>query len=124
MADARRVRKHLETELRRVEGQLREMGTEPTPLDSPLPSGGITRIGDFYDLAMASEAKEMAYEIRSRLVKRLADLREALHRLRDGTYGQCGDCGRRIPERRLLAMPEATLCVPCQERRERAPVGH
>jgi len=120
----RRIRNHLETELRRVEDQLRAMGTGPIPVESPAPSGEIAGIGDFYDFALASEAKEMAYEIRSRLVKRLADLRDALRRLQEGKYGQCGDCGRPISEGRLLAMPEANLCVPCQERRERATAGH
>ena len=61
----------------------------------------------------------MLHDTRSRLLKRRASLREALRRLRDGCYGQCGDCNAPIPEKRLLAMPEAALCVHCQERRER-----
>lgn len=30
----------------------------------------------------------------------------------------CEDCGRRIPKARREAMPNATLCVPCQEQYE------
>lgn len=33
----------------------------------------------------------------------------------DQHYGICEECGRRIPEARLLVIPEAVLCVPCQE---------
>ena len=31
-----------------------------------------------------------------------------------GTYGTCADCGAEIPESRLEARPEATLCIDCQ----------
>jgi len=43
----------------------------------------------------------------------------ALDRLHKGTYGYCLRCGRPIPEGRLAAMPEAELCVPCQEEETR-----
>lgn len=38
----------------------------------------------------------------------------ALERLDAGTYGQCVDCGRTIPDERLDARPEAARCVDCQ----------
>ncbi|MEX0642509.1 MAG: DUF413 domain-containing protein [Pirellulales bacterium] len=33
----------------------------------------------------------------------------------------CADCGRPIPPERLEAVPDATRCVPCQQRTESAP---
>lgn len=39
--------------------------------------------------------------------------------LRDEDFGLCEDCGRRIPEGRLIVMPEATRCVTCQNETER-----
>jgi DnaK suppressor protein len=44
---------------------------------------------------------------------------EALHRLDDGSYGQCVDCGAGVPEGRLEAKPEAARCVTCQAKRDR-----
>ena len=120
MTVARRVREQLETKLQRVENQLRGTGTGPILSDAPAAPEEGARVGDFHDRALASEVKEMAYATRDRLLKRLAALQEALRRLRDGSYGRCGECDRPIPEGRLLAMPGATLCVHCQERRERA----
>ncbi|HYN77603.1 MAG TPA: TraR/DksA C4-type zinc finger protein [Lamprocystis sp. (in: g-proteobacteria)] len=35
----------------------------------------------------------------------------------------CFDCGCRIPERRLVHVPNATRCAPCQDRRERASIA-
>jgi RNA polymerase-binding transcription factor DksA len=45
-------------------------------------------------------------------------VREALARLDAGTYGQCVDCGRELPDARLEVRPEASRCVDCQQRRE------
>jgi DnaK suppressor protein len=39
--------------------------------------------------------------------------------LRDEDFGLCEDCGRRIPEDRLLIVPEATRCVRCQRKTEK-----
>jgi len=65
---------------------------------------------------------EVAELHREMLWQCLAAQRQALcvakDRIREGTYGLCEECGSRIPLRRLQAMPTATLCVECQERRE------
>jgi phage/conjugal plasmid C-4 type zinc finger TraR family protein len=69
--------------------------------------------------AAASEVLEQHREF---LWQRLADQSRALtaakDRVREGAYGVCANCGRPIPRRRLKALPTATLCVQCQERRE------
>ena len=43
----------------------------------------------------------------------LAELVAAEQRLTAGTYGVCQLCRRTIPAERLLARPEARLCLPC-----------
>lgn len=50
---------------------------------------------------------------------RAAEAVDALGRIRDGTYGFCADCHRRIPAARLEVKPEATRCVVCQTEFER-----
>jgi DnaK suppressor protein len=47
-------------------------------------------------------------------------LRHALAKFEDGSYGLCEVCGQPIGESRLLARPEARLCIACQTRAERA----
>ena len=47
----------------------------------------------------------------------LADLTQvdaALARMRDGSYGECVDCGEPIAPARLKAYPTAQRCVACQ----------
>ena len=46
-------------------------------------------------------------------------LRLALARIEDGSYGECEECGQPIGASRLLARPEARLCIACQTRAER-----
>jgi len=39
--------------------------------------------------------------------------------LEDEKFGRCEECGRQIPEERLLIVPEAVCCVPCQRELEK-----
>lgn len=43
-------------------------------------------------------------------------IKQALHRLRRGTYGKCEGCGKQIEAQRLEAMPTATLCIACSKK--------
>jgi DnaK suppressor protein len=51
--------------------------------------------------------------------QQLAEVLDALHRIDDGSYGTCADCGKPVPEGRLDAKPEAARCVACQGKRDR-----
>ncbi len=45
----------------------------------------------------------------------IPQLKRAIQKIREGTYGVCDGCGDKISEPRLAAVPGATRCVPCQE---------
>jgi RNA polymerase-binding transcription factor DksA len=47
----------------------------------------------------------------------LRDLDAAGERLAAGTYGTCLRCGNQIAEGRLEALPAATTCIRCADRR-------
>ena len=44
----------------------------------------------------------------------LQQIRSALSRLKDGTYGECIKCEEPIAFARLKARPEAPVCMECQ----------
>jgi DnaK suppressor protein len=48
----------------------------------------------------------------------LSRIEGSLERIEEGSYGQCEDCGAKIPKTRLNAIPYATLCVRCAEQQE------
>ncbi len=105
-----------ERELRRQFSALRRVQEKPFGV-TDLPE---RRRSNIYEAALV-EVTELHREL---LWQRLAAQRRALtvaeDRIREGTYGVCEACGCRIPRRRLQAIPTATLCVACQERREAA----
>ena len=49
----------------------------------------------------------------------LKNLSQALERMRQGSFGECAECGDDIELKRLEAIPWARYCVSCQEERER-----
>lgn len=55
--------------------------------------------------------KEMSIERNAEEI--LEKVRHALTLVEKGSYGECEDCGKRIPMSRLEALPYATLCVDC-----------
>jgi len=46
---------------------------------------------------------------------RLREVRAALARMEEGSYGICLGCDQPIPTKRLDAVPWAAYCVRCQE---------
>ena len=48
----------------------------------------------------------------------LAEVQQTLARIENGTYGICSNCGQPIPEKRLEAIPWATLCLTCDPKLE------
>ena len=45
----------------------------------------------------------------------LQQIDAALNRIKSGTYGTCTSCGEKISEKRLEALPFATICIHCMQ---------
>lgn len=56
----------------------------------------------------------------SREEQELGEVRDALQRVDDGTYGVCEGCGDWIDRSRLEMVPETRLCIRCQRDRSAA----
>jgi len=54
--------------------------------------------------------------IEKRIHDQLADVKHALDKLDQGTYGLCDICGQPIEPARLEALPHASLCLNCKAR--------
>ena len=74
--------------------------------------------------AVESTELDIQDEIEFALIQMKAEtlnkIDEALHRLDEGTYGFCFECGEEITEKRLRALPFAVRCKDCEEARELA----
>jgi DnaK suppressor protein len=62
---------------------------------------------------------DLALEVAGKHQEALTQVRSALARLREGSYGLCESCGNPIGFARLPARPEAPLCIACQARAEK-----
>lgn len=76
-------------------------------------------IQDIADQASSAYTKEFLLSIGDTERRMLKQVDEALHKIRQETYGLCESCGEMISERRLEALPFARLCIACQEEEER-----
>jgi len=84
---------------------------------------GLTERGEPLPDALdqATRESDLAFELRlrDREQKLLKKIEKALKKIENGTYGICEVCGSEIDEKRLMARPEATLCIDCKRAQER-----
>jgi len=84
-------------------------GAKPVSLDEPI--GRLSRMD-------AMQQQSMAQANRRTAQNRLARVEAALRRYDSDAYGLCVECAEEIGYARLLAQPEAPLCIDCQNNRE------
>ena len=71
-------------------------------------------VKDSVDLSVQDLNKEIALRLGERSSQVIADIDQALLRIKEGSYGICARCGQPIDERRLEAVPTARYDAKCQ----------
>jgi DnaK suppressor protein len=89
-----------------------------TRLVSEARESPAAEVEDPIDQATSSEGKAAAFEVSTAESKMLQEVRAALRRIDNGTFGTCIDCGRQIEPARLEAVPWTPYCLADQERHE------
>jgi len=69
---------------------------------------------DSVDLSLRDVNKEIAFRLGEHQSQMVADIDQALLRMKEGSYGECARCGQIIDERRLEALPTARYDAACQ----------
>ena len=94
----------------RLEARLKQLGAEVEKLEGeamqPLDP-------DWSEQANQLEEMETAEGLEQVRLSEARDIRAALQRIDDGSYGVCAACGGDIAPARLAAQPTATLCISC-----------
>jgi len=116
--DTARFRQMLEEERTRVRAAIDNLHAEHPGSISDETGEDAVYDNHLADTATETYDRELDYTLEENSEHVLAEIDAALRRIDDGTYGQCTNCGRQIPEERLEARPYATLCIDCQRRRE------
>ncbi len=109
------VANFLSQEIKRLERRKEAIATED-------PFNDTRRVSD--NAASDTEVAEQTGHERAKALERQANrkiiqLKKALSRIKIGRYGNCEKCGRFIDTDRLVIMPEATLCVKCEKKKEK-----
>lgn len=74
---------------------------------------------ELLDEVQLSAERELALHNLSRESRLAREVRAALARIDEASYGICLNCGEEIKPRRLDAVPWAAYCLRCQEAAER-----
>jgi RNA polymerase-binding transcription factor DksA len=104
-----RLRTMLEEHRRFRLDQLAQLGTQE-PVDA-------SRV-DSLDASADSARIEVSAAVEAAARQALDDIDTALIRIDAGRYGSCAGCHNPIPIERLLAIPQAPMCMRCQQRAE------
>lgn len=104
MIDTLTVRKQLEerldaltSKLSEINEDLKEHGTE----------------ADFEERAVEIAGDEVLEGLGVQGQREVSQIKAALRRIDDGTYGMCVQCDEMIPEKRLALLPHTPLCTKC-----------
>jgi DnaK suppressor protein len=74
----------------------------------------IQPTADPLDQIRSSTDRDMAVESLNQQARSIYEIRSALARIEDGSYGLCERCEESIPPKRLDALPWARMCIRCQ----------
>tara|TARA_B100000925_G_C21853599_1_gene406820 strand:+ start:298 stop:690 length:393 start_codon:yes stop_codon:yes gene_type:complete len=82
--------------------------------------GGVTPDSIFSvhmaDAGTDSHEQEKNFMLMNRESDYFKNLKVALERIEEGTFGVCKICNNLIPEERMMEVPNATKCVQCKEK--------
>lgn len=90
--------------------QLSELEDRLTKVRSDMSS---SHSADFAEQVTERENDEVLQAIAEETEASMTDIRAALARIHEGTYGLCTACGEAVSPERLAALPEAALCLVC-----------
>jgi DnaK suppressor protein len=109
-------RARLQSEKKHLQGHLKQLGADITAAEQ-------NREGSLFGKREegASEAQELEkrLSLENRTRERLAEIEQALAKIKDGSYGRCDICGQPIDRARLEALPQANRCLKCTDSKGR-----
>jgi DnaK suppressor protein len=79
----------------------------------------IEKCADQMDEVQYASERDLAIRNVDRETVLLREVRAALRRIHEGSFGTCLECETAISPKRLAAVPWALLCIRCQEAADR-----
>jgi DnaK suppressor protein len=79
----------------------------------------IQQAPDPFDEVQLNSERDLTIALLNHETVLVRNLRAALRRIEDGSYGLCAQCEEGISPKRLAAVPWAERCIKCQEAADR-----
>src|SRR5262252_10926936 len=111
------------TELRKFKEILEAKQKELTLLVRNRDGIAIEKSPDALDEVQHAAERELAIRNLDRESNLLRNVRAALRRIEEGSFGVCLHCEEDISPKRLAAVPWTPFCIGCQEVADRAQAG-
>lgn len=103
------------TELNKFKNTLEAKQAELEQLVSNREGIAIEKSPDALDEVQHAAERELAIRNLDRESNLLRNVRGALRRIQDGSFGTCLHCEEEISPKRLAAVPWTAYCIQCQE---------
>ena len=71
---------------------------------------------DFAEQATETENDEVLAALEDETNETIANIKNSLKRMEEGSYGICAVCGIEIPEERIKALPYTDKCFDCADK--------
>ena len=111
------LKEKLETQKKAIKGELENFAEEDPNLkhnwDAKFPN---REDADKDESADDAQEYDNMLSLEHSLELKLKDVKSALEKIENGTYGICENCGKKITEERLLVCPEAKTCLNCNKK--------
>ncbi len=112
-------KKKLDAFKKRLEDRQRELRQNVSRNEQDGRAADMDTAQDIADRASSSYTKEFLFHQSSNERQTLQMVENALGRIREGTFGECINCGNEINAKRLEAVPWTRYCIECQEKLEK-----
>jgi len=104
---------------KRLRDKERELLADIARTEAEARESRVAEVGDVANGSISSESKESLLHQTTIDWNVFTQVREALQRIDNGTYGKCVDCGRQIDAVRLTSLPWTPYCLADEERHDR-----
>jgi DnaK suppressor protein len=109
MTDEDQTQKELSEMLDELTSRLSKIEEDIHHKDSPVSA-------DFSEQATETENDEVLAALENETNAAITNIRNALRRMEEGTYGSCAVCGVEIMEERMMALPYTDKCFECSSK--------
>jgi DnaK suppressor protein len=118
-ASCKETQKMAETELNKFKKILESRQAELETIVRNRDGIVIEKSADALDEVQYAAERDLAIRNLDRESNLLRNVRSALRRIQDGSFGTCVRCEEEISPKRLAAVPWAPFCIGCQEQADR-----